>query len=215
MFLMQHFLIALALAVGASSTLAAQISVGFRGGATFSKGNYDDADLQDYSNTSTGFLVGVPVEVGLSENFAVQAEANLIRRGQRTEIEIFGLTSETTTRLTYLDATALAKAGLISEELTLAAVAGPSLGYALQGRNVNGDVSEKIDFADDDTSLRRVDFGVAFGFQGGVGIGPGRVTLDGRYRLGLNDLTDDGDGAAVTVHSRSFSIALGYLVPMW
>lgn len=208
-----------ALAIFAAATVVAQSSVGLRAGTTFSKGVYDDDDLDEVSYLTAGYLVGVPAEFILTENFGVQAEVNLLQRGQRTEIEFdfFGaqIRDETITRLTYLDFAGLAKAGLLDDELTVAAVAGPSLSYALGGRNVDeeGD-TEKIDWDDEGNTLRRLDFGFAFGAQAGMAIGPGRVVLDARYRFGLNDLTDDGDGAAVTLHSRAFSGSLGYLLPL-
>ena len=204
----------LGLLVAGCARALAQVSLGARAGVTFSRGAYDDDDLDELAYATAGYAVGVPVAVELSENLGLQAELNLLQRGQRTEIELFGLTSETITRLTYLDLNALAKAGLLTDALTAVAVAGPSLAYALGGRVIDGDDTAGIDWGDDGNTLRRLDVGLVLGGQAGLGVGPGQVTLDARYRLGISDLTDDGDGAAVTLHSRAFSAALGYLGPL-
>lgn len=209
----------LTIAAAGSLLASAQLSVGLQGGITVSKGAFDDDDLDEAANAIVGYRFAVPVEASITENFAVQAELGLLQRGQRSEVSIdlgpWTLSGEGTTRLTYLDAAALGKAGLLDGDLTAAALAGPSLSYAVGGRNIDGDGRvEKIDWGDEGNTLRRIDFGFAFGAQAGMAIGPGRVVVDARYRFGLNDLTDDGDGAAVTVHSRAFSATLGYLVPI-
>lgn len=200
------------IAVAAS---AQTVSVGFHAGATFSKAIYDDEDLDELSDRVVGYLVGLPVEVGLSPNFAFQAELNFLQRGQRTTFGIGPVVIpdlETVTRVTYLDGTVLAKFGEISRELTVAGVVGPSLSYGLTRKDTREDVTETIDWADE--GLQRTDFGLVFGAQGGLGLGRGEVTMDLRYRLGMSDLFEGEGGEDVQLNTRSFMVGLGYLLPI-
>lgn len=107
-------------------------------------------------------------------------------------------------RLDYLDVPVLAYLRIpVSEPLHIHAIAGPRLGFQLDGKrtDVNGNVQDIDDF-------RKVDLGIS------VGLGASfknsarfEVMLEGRYDQGLLDIADAN--ADVDLRHRAFFLTLG------
>ena len=173
-----------------------------RAGLTFSNINVDADGADVEFNSRTGFVVGIPVEIRLPGPLGLQVEANYSQYGAKADFAGF----ETDDVINYLDIPVLLKAGLISDDFEASAVVGPSFGYALSGKSTFNGETEDIEFGDDDV---RANIGLVFGAQGGLPVGAGKITLDVRYNLGLNDLEDDDDDIKIT--NRQFQVALGYL----
>ena len=210
-------LLPLATCVLIALTAAAQeLSIGLHAGPTFGRGVYGDPDIDELSEPIAGYVLGVPFELAPEGPLSFQADVNLVQRGQRSTLRFGGLIFtdvQWVTRITYLETNLLAKAGLEAGDLSVAVVAGPSVAYALAGKTVQGDVSERIDWNRDD-ALRRADIGLAVGAQGSLSLGPGRALLDLRYRLGSSNLNGDDDPDAVSIRSRALEVRLGYLIPL-
>jgi hypothetical protein len=99
---------------------------------------------------------------------------------------------------------------------------GPSFGFALSGTqrfeydlertNGQGDESdtetEKLDY---DKDLSRFDISALAGVGFSIGAGPGKITFDVRYILGISDLTKEDD-IDDRIKNRAFQIGAGYIV---
>lgn len=214
--------------------LYAQVSVGLRGGVNFAKATFD-VETMDLENVNKEYLPGayitLPVEVQLGNFFALQAEPAYIQKGinlnQETEVDdesghIIMYDADLTTRINYLTLPVLAKGFLGNENLRVYAVAGPEIGYALNGKHkmemslTNGDktteeIEEDIDF--DEEEISRFDFGMLFGAGLQIKAGPGSVILDGRYNLGLYDI-DRGEEFETEMLNRGIGVSVGYMLPL-
>ena len=201
----QIFFLALALCL--STTMFAQIGVGIRAGATFSNVNFDAEGLDIQYDSRTGFVVGVPVEVRLPGPLGLQVELNYSQFGSKFEQDLGTLGNINVESVSnYLNIPVLLKVGKVGESFELSALAGPSFGYALTAKTISNDVEEDVEWTDEDV---RSNIGFVLGAQGGLPVGPGKVTLDARYNLGLNDLDDQDEDVKIT--NRQFQVALGYM----
>lgn len=91
--------------------------------------------------------------------------------------------------------------------------AGPSLAFELECKleESAGGVTAEADCADEEASTNSVDYGIFFG--GGIDIqaGPGHVTLDVLYNLGIGDIADeDPTDPLVDVSNKNIQIMAGY-----
>lgn len=216
----------------AAGMLYAQVSVGLRGGVNFARATFD-VETMDLENVNKEYLPGayitVPVEVQLANFFALQAEPAYIQKGinlsQETEVDdesghIIMYEADLSTRINYLTLPVLAKGFLGNDNLRFYAVAGPEVGYALNGKHkmemsltngdkINEEIEEDIDF--DEEEISRFDFGILFGAGVEVKAGPGSVILDGRYNLGLYDIDRDEEIKAEMLN-RGIAVSVGYML---
>jgi len=201
----------------------AQIGVGFRGGALLSNqtakqvanGEEDEIDTENI----TGYIVGIPVEFGLSKFLAFQTELNYMKQGY--SIESNRILSRPETKVTYdvLEIPVLAKLGWTSKRLSFAAVFGPSFQYVASGRveleAFSTDLIEiqasnnKIDFSQDVyQEVTRTNLFGQVGFQLGAPITGGKFIFDARYRFAVSDQDSSDD---FEVKGRGASATIGYL----
>ena len=217
------------------SLIYAQVGIGIRGGIFSSKDAFEDdgstATVIDDENVN-GYIVSVPIEFALSNVFAIQPEINLQKRGTdriaQFELDNFNEVRQRLRReFTYLEIPLLFKLGYTSDRFTIAAVAGPSVSYALNGKanaeaftNLEGVELQAgqgeydIDF--DEEGIKRVDVGAHLGAQLGFPFGPGKFIIDGRYQLGFVNLNDGNDGNNVNpedyeTRGRGYTATLGYM----
>ena len=94
----------------------------------------------------------------------------------------------------------------MGESFEASALAGLAFGYALTAKSILDGESEDVEFTDDDV---RSNVGLVLGAQGGLPVGDGKVTLDARYNIGLNDLESEDDMVKAT--NRQFQVAVGYM----
>ena len=234
--------LSVAACLAAATTVAqAQIGIGFRAGILTTREvfNDDESDVTVVDDESvTGYMFGVPIEIGLSKVFSLQPEINFQRRGSSKVNEFnfgsFGRTRQSIERhVNYLDIPLLFKLGYISERFSLAAVAGPSFSYALGGTTevsdyivvgsgqpaAGGTVAGEYDIDFDQEGTRRAEFGGHLGGQLGVPLGGGKVILDGRYQFGFTNLNDGRDSnndqfSDYETRSRGLSFTLGYMLTL-
>ncbi len=205
----------------------AQISIGVRVGANFANQNFDADGLSISPDGLTGLAFGIPIEIGITESFAVQPELNFIQKGSSIEFsdEIFGETfeSKTDTRINYIEIPILAKVKFGTETIDAYLAAGPTIGFGMSGKvetevtaaGVTESAEEDIDF--DEDGIKRSDIGLSIGAGAGIAAGPGSLFLDLRYVLGLSNISDnDGvpDDEQVDVTNRGFQVSIGYLFPL-
>lgn len=145
------------------------------------------------SKTSFQAGLGVNIQTGL-QNFSVQPEVNFISKGTRIKNH-FG---NQTYNLNYIEIPVLAKYSFGPVYVN----AGPSIGF-LVGK------SDKIKAAYGKT--KTLDFGLQMGAGVAIPAGPGKLIVDGRYNLGLSNISDE---KGVNVKNRGFAVSLGYAIPL-
>ncbi len=217
--------------LGASFSISAQTSVGVRGGISLSIINFDEDDGKIYN--LPGIDISVPLEIRLSPLFALQPELNYIQKGTKfkySETENDGVDKyeyeyDASVSLNYLALPVFGKLFLNAGSVEFFVAAGPYAAYALNGRSkytetikANGKIEEtysenfNIKFNDDD-GFKKFDFGLGFGAGASLGLGNGKIFLDARYSLGLASITAY-ETESEKAYNRSYSFALGYLIPI-
>ena len=220
-------IVALAAFVLAAFAAQSQISVGLKGGLNLASQPWSGVDSLtsgfDFKSLPLISFGGV-LEVGLTENLAVQAEANFTQKGGRQEFsaDVFGISvsSKYDTRVNYLDIPVLLKYSFGGESAQGYALAGPNFGYAFSGK-VKSEVTtplgsesdeQDIDFKEDNIS--RTDLGLNLGLGAQFGLSDNlRLFADARYNLGLTNLntSDAAEDADLKVKNRGIGINVGIL----
>ncbi len=188
------------------SAFAQGVSIGAKGGI-----NIASAASKNI-NTKQGYLVGfntaIPVEIGISKNFAIQPELAFSQKGYGTD---YGIIGSSTYRLifTYIEMPVLLKGGIGGDGLKVNFFAGPSLGFAISGKEVTKNGGQKFSGNLDLSSsvFNRLNTELVFGTEVQKLIGNGHVFLDLRYQLGLTDIWKVDSFTAL---HRGIGIGLGY-----
>jgi hypothetical protein len=137
--------------------------------------------------------LGANIQTGI-KNFSIQPEVNFISKGTKFK-NSFG---NETYNFNYIEVPVLAKYSFGPVYVN----AGPSIGF-LMGK------SDKIKAAYGKT--KTIDFGVQMGAGIAIPAGPGKMIIDGRYNLGLSNISDE---KGVDVKNRGFAVSLGYAIPL-
>jgi hypothetical protein len=180
--------------------------------------------------TAIGFAI--PVEIGISDMFSVQAELMYLQKGFKISTNILGLaTIDADQKVNYLEIPLLAKLNLLADApLNISILVGPSFGYAMSGKtfsntSISGGVSQSSTEDVDFTDYNRFEIGAHAGINLGFKVGSGKIVLDGRNLLGFTKLNKTaveisvptgGTGTGTTtsneaVTNRGFSVGLGYM----
>ncbi|AQX05818.1 hypothetical protein ATB99_14760 [Elizabethkingia meningoseptica] len=141
--------------------------------------------------SKVGFVggIGVNIQTGV-KSFSIQPEVNFISKG--TKVKSNGITE--TYNFNYIEIPVLAKYSFGP----LYVNAGPSIGF-LTGK------SDKV------SKTHSVDFGIQMGAGLAIPAGPGKLIIDGRYNLGLNNISNE---KGLSVKNRGVAITLGYAIPL-
>lgn len=201
----------------------AQTAIGLRGGFSISTlKNYPVAsgNLELEEGLTYGNFNAILFEIGISPLFAIQPEINYLEKGgviKSADGDDFKLSI----KVNYLEAPVLAKFRLGSGPLKGYITAGPSVGYALNGKSTvtTGEISEeeKIrfdnSFGADDRKDNRFDISGVLGGGLQYKLGPGSILLDARATYDFNDF-NNFRGEAPVDHKRTrwegLSLSLGY-----
>jgi hypothetical protein len=204
-------------------TAQAQVYLIPKAGITSSNVNFD----QDLPNqkSNTAFVGGLGVSFPItSDNFvAIQPELLYIQKGFRAGN--YMSVANTRINYNYLEVPLLLKVNFGEEMFKAFVNAGPSFGYALGGRFRGDNQDMKVRFGNDASTTditylnpdnyNRLDIGLQFGIGAGIAAGPGDLTLEARYGIGLTDFSN------VSGHPDSFNksknrviaLMLGYAIP--
>lgn len=229
MFKQMQYLIAAFLVVFSCQVNAQSTTFGLRGGTTFntiSQTQLVDAVTPDFDYL-IGFSGAVFAEVPIGQTFAFQPELAFSQKGfslaQGTDIDLFGASLpvgvRANTQFNYLEAPLLMKAKFGSEQVKAFVMAGPALGYAMNGR-VRTQSSGILEFqlSDNKIDLDAINY-ERFEFSGVVGAGVqidagfGNITLDGRFQQGITELYDI-PLVSERVRNRGFAINAGVSIPL-
>lgn len=237
-------LFASALTFGAAAQ--AQVAIIPKGGLTLSTISYEKTDHfpieEDDSKSITGFVAGLGFNLPITKDgfFSVQPEVLYLQKGYRIDYSNTFGSIDQEEKFNYLEIPVLGKVNFGTETIKLYVNAGPSFGYALNGKYESvvkaGPLSlttsgKNIFEAEPDNSTgddayydpkyhNRLDIGVQFGGGVGLTVGPGAVLLDARYGLGLTNFykgnTDNSSDADndPNIKNRVFAFTLGYAIPL-
>ena len=178
------------LALLPTGTVQAQISVGLRGGLSYSELSGEQIN----TDSKTGFMGGVYAGVKISNNWVIMPEVSYIQKGAKVEGADIGTGAPltVTTDIDYVEL--LLPIGINfsveSESLQPRLYAGPTLGFALSCE-VKPDTDEPPSDCKDD--IKSSDYGIVFGFGVELGSGLGAFLADLRYDYGIADINDTGD----------------------
>ncbi|MCT3673671.1 PorT family protein [Elizabethkingia anophelis] len=143
-----------------------------------------------------GFQAGLGVNIPVGKDgFSIQPELNYIQKG--VAFKPAGA-SKTNYNLNYLEIPVLLKYSFGPVYVN----AGPSIGFRLGQSNK---VKEALG------KTKSVDFGLQMGLGAAIPAGPGKLIVDGRYNLGLSNISDvKGEN----IKNRGFVFSLGYAIPI-
>jgi hypothetical protein len=213
----------------AANVSQAQITLGFRAGVNLSDYRFSfgsGTGIPDPNTTKIPLLnLGIPVEIGLSKLFAVQAELNFIQKGFKVRNEIVIQTTSTVSdnqlTVNWIELPILAKVKFGDpQDFSGGIFIGPSFGFGISGntsvtttttqsgKSTTTTDNKTLSFKDDKHS--QFDFGLNFGGD----VQYKSVFLDLRYQLGLtNMITEASASSDISAKTRGISITLGYRMP--
>ncbi len=200
-------------AILASPGFAQNLTAGVKAGIDFADLGGDFEDLIETStDLKTGFSVGGFLGIDLHQLFRLQGELQYVQKGAKaTEGG-----SELKFKVDYIEVL-VPLTLMIPVEGSLAPrlYVGPSLAFEMDCK-LKGEVDgQSVEFACDSDEVgaptNTTDYGIVFG--GGIDIvaGPGALTLDVLYNLGLGDIAkEDPTDPVVKVTNRNIQILVGY-----
>lgn len=206
----------------------AQTKLGFKTGLQRA-GVVSDLSINGYNPAKfiSGPQVGLVAEIGFGEHFALQPELNYTPKGFRIQEGIsldfikipIDLGTTLLTKVNYLNLPLLAKYKFGNGPFKAYLMAGPEIGYA-----VNGSFKTKarviIDFTlvDEKINLNqagvdRFDAGATLGAGFSVGTGAGDFFMDARYTRSFKNLVEV-PVLDIPVKNQGFQVNIGYLFPL-
>lgn len=224
--MMNPKLLALTLASFLTCTALAQINFGIRTGANFNNVHTSEglsAVTPDFKNITTWNVAAV-TEFELNDRFSIQPELVYNTKGfsikETGDIELFDVPLPVglyaVSKFNYLELPVLAKVKFGNERVNAYLQAGPSLGYAIDGRLITrAKVFFEFDVFDTDIDLDDVGYErwEASGIIGGgveFALRRGKIMLDARYQHGFTELYDI-PVFNEQIKNRGVNISAGYL----
>ncbi len=233
------FLAGLAMA----TILFGQISVGFTIGSNLCKIKQD----LDYSSfpdlkpdehvisTAVGFIVGIPLEIGISERLGLFTLFSYYQKGAKIRSLLDSpdnyLKSDGTTIFNYLELPIQAKYYILKKDLKVFALFGPSFGYAISARAkydlysdyydgngiIHENYNEKLNAKDmADAGFKRMDISLSLGAGLSYTLWKGEIYLNVNYTYGLIDMIQEipENTYDIKQYHRGINTMVGFLVPL-
>lgn len=218
------------------NTACSQAVLGLRGGinmATMSENPFAHSALQVDETYMMGLDVALFGTFKVAGAFSVQPEFHWIQKGAKSTMTTSNdLDASMTLRYNYLELPVLARVDFGSEKFTFNVFAGPSVGYALDGKYigknipfagenpVSGDFEEELEwdteYGSDGIKDNRIDINAVAGVGIEYDLGTFRVLLDGRYNWDFTDFVDyevTPDPAPGQFFNRGIIFTAGIAVP--
>ncbi|HEV8286351.1 MAG TPA: porin family protein [Chitinophagaceae bacterium] len=188
-------LFSLALTLFSSIVFSQQVRFGIDGGMALSRGSYKSSEGFE-RRIFGGFDGGALLEIGVTQKFMIQPEANYSIIG----VELNDGQKEATIKLRYVDFPVLAKVS-VSPKVNL--FAGPQLGFLTWAKRDSSFTNEMIELKQD---FKKEDFGLVFGGDYKFGR---HIFLDARYYLGLHQIAESWND--FEMRNRYVSFRVGYI----
>lgn len=149
--------------------------------------------------------------------FGIQSGLIYAQKGAEEQGTLGGESFQIDYKLAYLQVPLLATINIPvrGSSVNPRLVAGPALNLELDcsiGASLDEGSSE-VDCGSSDLGLETtsLDLGLLFGGGIDLGLGPGQLTLDTRYDLGLTNINDVPEASEVSIKNRNWQITAGYL----
>jgi hypothetical protein len=187
----KSFLVVFLLGIfAAGSVMAGVLDFGIKGGINIANIYGDDSEGE--VDWKTGFAGGIFLDWGITPLFGIQPELLYVQDGSKTDF----LEVDWQLKFNYLQVPVLAKVDLpIGGTLIPVLYAGPYVSLLLDSKlTLEADNNSATVGLTDYT--KSYDAGFVFGAGLEFGVGPGKMTLEGRYNLGLTEI-DDGIGEGI------------------
>ncbi|MCB0618822.1 MAG: PorT family protein [Saprospiraceae bacterium] len=212
----------------ASAQLSAQVSFGIKAGWNFvnvkTPSIVSEVEQVPDFKTITTRQFGFVSELELNDHFALQGELLHTGKGfklnENFDLELFGLPlpvgAVAVTKVHYLEMPLLAKAKFGNEVVEGYVVAGPTFGYAINGKvTTRAKVLVEVDLFDtkldlDAIGYERFEVGGVLGAGMAFKAGNGKLFFDGRYTRGFTE-SYDVPLLSEKVQNKGFSLSAGYL----
>jgi hypothetical protein len=196
-------LIVLAVVSSPSVAVAQDVAYGVKGGLNLATVSFDPELPLDYG-LRLGIVAGAFVSLPLGSRLAVQPEALFSQKG--AAVDDNGV--DATLRLDYVEIPVLLKYSLSAARTpggtSVFVFGGPAVAFKIRAEASATFGEETID-DDIDEDIEDMDLGIAFG----AGVAFGRVMIDGRYTLGLSNIsTDEEEGGKA--RNRTLSVLAGF-----
>jgi hypothetical protein len=180
-FMVASSLVGLAVFAIAGQSAEAQTTLGARGGVSVSSASLDVSETFDKSNR-TGFVGGVFLDVGGSSPLGFQVGAQYSQKG--AELDFGDVIEEFD--VGYLEIPAVVKLGLPLGVLKPSVFGGAALGF-------NTTCDAYVDDEDLCDEFSKIEFSGVFGADLAIYLSSVSLWVDGRYHVGLNDISGDLD----------------------
>lgn len=212
-------LLCFAVFAGAAPLSAQGLRIGGEGGVNLADLGLEPDDGLE-TDTRVGILLGgiLGYEFGPEGVFGVRTGAYYAQKG--ATLAVTGTTDEVDFELDYLEVPLLltAKVPTRGSPVQPRAYAGGVAGFELSctasgsidGVTVDADCDAPA-LGENAVDTKSVDFGLLFGAGVDIAAGPGALTLDGRYALGLTDINDT-EVDDTEVKNRALGFTAGYSV---
>lgn len=190
------------LLTGFVSSTWGQISLVPKAGINLARIAFDQADNNN-TRTRGVFVGGIGVLIGSPSNvFSLQPEVLFTQKGYQRAAN---------NRLTvnYIEIPVMGRLSIGSKQTRGYLGVGPSYGYAIGGKNRGADGKDvKLEFGDGTGEVKRSDWGLQFGLGFSQRLGSGALQVEGRYGLGLSNISSSES------HNRVISFTVGYAIPI-
>jgi len=201
-----------ALFVTGPAVAQTNMRAGVKAGVGFANLGGDAEDLLEVSlDSRTGFAAGGFIGFDLSRMFRLQLDGQYVQKGAKfTEQGV-----DVTVKVDYIEfMVPLTVLVPTPGSVTPRFYAGPALAieasckFSGSQEGVNVDVDCDSDEVGAET--KSIDFGVFFGGGVDFGVGPGALTLDVLYNLGLTDINDVDVGTDGSIKNQNIQVMAGY-----
>ncbi len=194
-------LLMLMLMLTGSLAVQAQSKVGLRAGVLISKQDFQNGFPGDEVKSKLGADIALVTDFKFGKIFSLGPEFHWVQKGAKIE-DLNGPIGESSRTFNYLEIPVLFKLNFGST-VGFFLMAGPSIGYLLDGTDKDGDGKTNdidLDF------YKRAELGAHVG--GGVAVGPFKFDL--RYIVGISDIADfDGDN--IEIKNSGFGAGVSFM----
>jgi hypothetical protein len=192
-----------ALCGGGSVAMAQGVSVGVKGGVSFTTLTPEVSENNVDLDRRTGIVAGAFVTWPLAEHVGLQLEGLYAQKG--TAFDRPGFTG--TTKLDYFEVPMLLVASTAHSHsgTSFQFFGGPSVAFKVSAKSSASTQEETVDVDIPDEWIEGVDWGVV----AGAGVTFGRISVEGRYTFGLNDINGEPE-ARTKVRNGSAAVLAGF-----
>lgn len=207
-----------------SCSAFAQVQIGVKLGfnnATVTNLQSISVDSLSTISAVPGFQIAGIFEFNLGGAFSLQPELSFVR--QNLDFNPDDLSDSTNVHgfkklvTDYFQVPIMGKVGIGKGNVGAYINAGPSLGYLLSAKNVDDetDTEEDLDLDNLDDVINRFDLGLSLGGGISTKIGKGKLAIDFRYDVGLNEfITSVNNQSTDGIKGRDYSVSIMYLISL-